>query len=243
MQTFAVIDENSAVSFNGSPSYHLGYFRDTPDETSPVIVSNDPESSCVITGIADNIFAAIYKELVKRKASCKSNKFKMDQVNSFESKFKLFVERHNVKLDATDKMKERKKKVNAPTFHKFGIVVEVVNDVGYRELPDNDNNLMRMFQRITSLDNDEERRKCASMSQIHDILRRINYANDERDSGMGLEFGIDLFCVGHPFFHRSAKHLLTQAYELLGRDSAFSRIINAHLDNRKRGCKLDVTKE
>ena len=221
MQTFAVIDKSTTKS---KSSYHLGYFRDTPDETNPVVVSNDPQKSCHITGIGDNIFTAILFELSKSKSS---------KTKSLECKLKSFAESKEIPVNSTKLLKQRKKVCNAGTFHKFGLKIKTVNDVGYRELPETDETLMRLFQKIIDLDDDDQRRTCASMHKIHRIMTLINYANDEMDFGMGLEFGIDLFCTGHQFFHKSSMHLLSQAYELLERDT-FSKIIKIHLNNRKQ---------
>lgn len=43
-----------------------------------------------------------------------------------------------LKPTASQKIKERKKKVVADAFHGAGIVVPVVNDVGYREITETD---------------------------------------------------------------------------------------------------------
>ena len=234
-QTFAVVEPDSLPSIKLEKCYHLGYFRDEPDDNQPVVVSNDPEKSCIISGVADNIFAAIYIELVKSKSMGNSN----DRLDYLEEQLKSFAASFKIDIKAKDKLNKRKKKVNAPTFNKFGIVVEVVKDVGYRELPQSDKNLKSTLDKIASLDDDEERRKSKLMSDIHQTMNLINYANDEKDFGMALEFGIDLFCYGHPFFHRAAKHLLCQAYGLLNRND-FGRISNQHLDNRRQGYELSM---
>lgn len=235
LQTFAIIDPSIASSIDHNLSYHLGYFRDVPEEDAPMVVSSDPDKSCHITGVSDNIFAAIWIELTKRKAKSTN----LSKLKQFENQLKSFSDKHNIDLTGNSKLKSRKKKVNAPTFHKFGIVVDVVDDVGYRELPETDENLKKIINKIINLDNDEQRRKCSSMKEIHQIMGLINYANDEKDFGMALEFGLDLFCTGHAFFHRSAKHLLAQAYQLLERN-AFATIVTAHLDDRKQGNQLSA---
>src|SRR5699024_6173933 len=155
LQTFAVIDDNSPLSFDTSSLYHLGYFRDTPEEKSPVVVSNDPDKSCVINGVADNIFAAILSEMLKRKAKCKSNDPHSSKLKNFEAKLRAFASQHKIDINASHTLKKRKKTINAPTFHKFGIRVPVVGDVGYRELPETDDKLRKIFTKISSLDNDE----------------------------------------------------------------------------------------
>lgn len=217
----------TVIVSSGDSKYHLGYFRDTPDEIRPVVVSNDPDKSCEITGVADNLFAAILAEISKQKC-------RKALLENLENKLRTFAKCNEIEVKkCTVLLRKRKKLVNAETFHKFGIVIKVVNDVGYRELPETDDDLRKMLKRLTDLDCDETRRKHPVMAEIHRIMTLINYANDEKDFGMGLEFGIDLFCTGHLFFHRSSGRLLENAYELLGRNE-FGRIIKAHLKCRQR---------
>ena len=59
------------------------------------------------------------------------------------------------------------------------------------------------------------------------------FANDECDYGMGLEFGINLFAFGHDdeTLCGMVGHVLPLAYRLLKRD-LFAEILEAHLENR-----------
>ena len=50
---------------------------------------------------------------------------------------------------------------------------------------------------------------------------------------MGLELGMDLFCFGDEYFHRTVEHLLPLAYELLGRED-FAKVCRLHLRLRNR---------
>ena len=236
-QTFAIIDTNCRNNHlkleSISCDYHLGYFRDDPTDQKPLVVSNDSKKSCEIHAEGDNIFATFYTLLSGKRFKLKNYN---DQYNNLRRKLETFAEENQINLIDKTKHEERKKKVNAPTLHQFGIVVPMSdNNVGYRKLPITDNNLKRSFERIINLNDDEQRRKCSSVKEIQHMITLIQYANDEKDFGMGLEFGIDLFDAGHQFFHRSSKHLLKQAYELLDRKN-FAQIIHIHLsdDNRQK---------
>lgn len=42
----------------GKSQYHIGYYRDSPDDKPVFLASNDSTKDCVITPIAENIFGA-----------------------------------------------------------------------------------------------------------------------------------------------------------------------------------------
>ncbi|KAH9412899.1 hypothetical protein DERP_015388 [Dermatophagoides pteronyssinus] len=206
--------------------YHLGYFRDQPTDCKPLVVSNDSKKSCIINGEGDNIFTTFYSLLAdKRFKSLTKNHHK----KNLRQKLETFASENQINLIDTNRLlKQRQQQIQAPTLHQFGLIVPITNDnVGYRPLPINDTNLKLLFKRIIELDNDEQRRKCVSMKELQNIITLIQYANDEKDFGMGLEFGLDLFESGHQFFHRSSEHLLRQAYEFLDREKFFPNFTSA----------------
>jgi hypothetical protein len=229
------LPEFQTIIASNKSSYHLGYFRDTPEEENPVIVSNDCDKSCIIEGVADNIFAAIYFEIQKHKSKDDSRSKILTQI---ETKLKEFCSRFKITFNAVSKLRSRKSKKNASTFHSFGFVVPVSDEeVGYRPLPITNSNLKNLLTRICKLDV-EERKQSKSLGELQEIIQLVNYANDECDFGMGLELGIDLFCFGDPFFHKSILFLLPLAYHLLNIET-FGRIIRAHINNRRKGSQLD----
>uniref|UniRef100_A0A672TEV8 Histone PARylation factor 1 n=1 Tax=Strigops habroptila TaxID=2489341 RepID=A0A672TEV8_STRHB len=131
----------------------------------------------------------------------------------------------------TVKMKQRDKKVVTKAFHGAGLVVPVdKNDVGYRELPETNANLRRICKAIVDASTDDERLK--AFAPIQEMLTFVQFANDECDYGMGYELGIDLFCYGSHYFHKTVGQLLPLAYTLLQR-SLFADIIQSHLANRR----------
>ena len=212
----------------------MGYFRDTPEEDNPVVVSNNSDKSCLIEGVSDNIFGALYIEIQKLKSKDTLNSV----LKQIETKLKEFCSKNKIDLTSNPKLKSRKSKINAKTFNSFGLIVPYnkQTEVGYRPLPLSDGNLKKLFNSILKVDV-EARDGSKSLTELKDIIQLITYANDECDFGMGLELGIDLFCFGDPFFHKSALHLLTKAYDLLERQS-FSHIIRAHIQNRRKGFSL-----
>uniref|UniRef100_A0A8C6YQU0 Histone PARylation factor 1 n=1 Tax=Nothoprocta perdicaria TaxID=30464 RepID=A0A8C6YQU0_NOTPE len=131
----------------------------------------------------------------------------------------------------TVKMKQRDKKVVTKTFHGAGLVVPVdKNDVGYRELPETNANLKKICKAIVDAPTDDQRLK--AFAPIQEMLTFVQFANDECDYGMGFELGIDLFCYGSHYFHKTVGQLLPLAYNLLKRN-LFAEIIQSHLANRR----------
>ncbi|XP_058694975.1 histone PARylation factor 1 isoform X3 [Poecile atricapillus] len=131
----------------------------------------------------------------------------------------------------TLKMKQRDKKVVTKAFHGAGLVVPVdKNDVGYRELPETNANLKKICKAIVDAPTDEERVK--AFAPIQEMLTFVQFANDECDYGMGYELGMDLFCYGSHYFHKTVGQLLPLAYTLLKRN-LFAEIIEQHLGNRR----------
>ncbi|XP_017672074.1 PREDICTED: UPF0609 protein C4orf27 isoform X1 [Lepidothrix coronata] len=131
----------------------------------------------------------------------------------------------------TMKMKQRDKKVVTKAFHGAGLVVPVdKNDVGYRELPETNANLKKICKAIVDAPTDDERVK--AFAPIQEMLTFVQFANDECDYGMGYELGMDLFCYGSHYFHKTVGQLLPLAYSLLKRN-LFAEIIESHLGSRR----------
>ncbi|XP_054164183.1 histone PARylation factor 1-like [Oppia nitens] len=228
------LPEMQTIIASNRNGYHLAYFRDTPDDDNPVVVSNNGDN-CIIEGIGDNIFAAIYSVIMKMKSKGSPNK----TLNNLESKIKEFCTNNKIKLIESSKLRQRKIKINSKTFNSFGIVVphDEKTDVGYRPLPQSDTQLKKLLASIMKLDVDM-RNDSKSLSELKEIIQLVSYASDECDFGMGLELGVDLFSYGEDFFHKSILHLLSNAYDLLKR-VPFARILRAHINNRRKGFQLD----
>jgi hypothetical protein len=59
------------IFFKGEKSdlFHIGYFRDSPDEPPVFVASNAAAEGPKITPLAENIFGAVYQHLAKVKIS------------------------------------------------------------------------------------------------------------------------------------------------------------------------------
>ncbi|CAL1601479.1 unnamed protein product [Knipowitschia caucasica] len=209
---------------------HFGYYRDTPDLLPSFVGENDAKKGCSITQMGENVFAAVYLYLQrkrKEKASLKTD------LESLVEKLRNKAGVLGLPLEQKTKdMKQRDKKVVTKTFHGAGIVVPIdKNDVGYRELPETDAGLKKICKAIAEAQTDEERIK--AFGPIQEMITFVQFANDECDYGMGYELGMDLFCYGSHYFHKMIKQLLPMAYNLLKR-SLFGEIVEAHLSNRSR---------
>uniref|UniRef100_U3IAJ7 Microfibril associated protein 3 like n=1 Tax=Anas platyrhynchos platyrhynchos TaxID=8840 RepID=U3IAJ7_ANAPP len=211
--------------------YHMGYFRDVPDELPVWVGANEAKKNCLITPVGDNVFAAV-KLFLSKKLKEVTDKKKSAVLKEIDEKLTRTAKELGYSLEQkTMKMKQRDKKVVAKAFHGAGLVVPVdKNDVGYRELPETNANLKKICKAIVDAPTDEERLK--AFAPIQEMLTFVQFANDECDYGMGYELGMDLFCYGSHYFHKTVAQLLPLAYGLLRR-GLFARIIEAHLAQRR----------
>ncbi|RXG70274.1 Histone PARylation factor 1 [Armadillidium vulgare] len=202
--------------------YHIGYFRDDPLE-EPIFLASMSSKSGTIQPLKEDLFSTnVYKG-------------NSPQKNNLLEAVKDFAEEKGYKLDyVSERLKKRRKSVVSKAFHGAGIVVPVNKDtdVGYREIPETNANLKKIFKNVVEAGTEEKKLKCLDVLQ--ELMTNAQWATDEGDFGMGLELGLDLFTFGGEEFHSFIRHLLTVAYDLLNRE-AFSKIIQAHLKNRRKG--------
>ncbi|KAF1571701.1 Histone PARylation factor 1, partial [Eudyptes moseleyi] len=222
--------------------YHMGYFslpisvyffinRDVPDELPVWVGANEAKKGCVISQVGDNVFAAV-KLFLSKKLKEVTDKKKNAILKDIDEKLTRTAKELGYSLEQkTMKMKQRDKKVVTKAFHGAGLVVPVdKNDVGYRELPETNANLKKICKAIVDAPTDDERLK--AFAPIQEMLTFVQFANDECDYGMGYELGMDLFCYGSHYFHKTVGQLLPLAYALLKRNR-FAEIIESHLANRR----------
>ena len=81
-------------------------------------------------------------------------------------------------------------------------------------------------------DSASKAKKAKADEKIQEIISFIQFANDECDYGMGLEFGLNMFSHGELALHKFIKVSTVNSYNLLGRE-LYSEILKEHLKNRK----------
>ncbi|XP_068125423.1 histone PARylation factor 1 isoform X2 [Hyperolius riggenbachi] len=212
--------------------FHMGYYRDSPDDLPVFVGTNDAVKGCLITPTGDNIFAAVKLFAIKKQKEM-TDKKAVATIKDLVEKITAAADKCSYSLEQKSaSMKRRDKKVVTKSFHGAGLVVPVdKNDVGYRELPETDGSLKKICKAIVEAPSDDVRMK--AFAPIQEMMTFVQFANDECDYGMGYELGIDLFCYGSHYFHKVAGQLLLLAYKLLKRD-LFAEIIESHLANRKK---------
>ncbi|XP_033631431.1 histone PARylation factor 1-like [Asterias rubens] len=222
----------TVVRGDDDTQHHLGYYRDEPSKLPSFVGANSAKKNCIISPQGENIFAAIKAHMDKL---CKTNKDKAEQsrIQSLQKPLTDWAKKSGHSLETKTKdMKARDKKVVTRTFHGAGIVVPVdASGVGYRELPEADANLKRIFKKIVDSENDYERNK--HLEPLDEIISFVQFANDECDYGEGYELGIDLFMFGSDAFDRIILNILPLAYMLLGRKE-FGTILQAHMKDRRK---------
>ncbi|CAN8006488.1 unnamed protein product [Ixodes hexagonus] len=215
--------------------YHLGYFRDDPNEMPVFVASNAVADGCRITKVAGNLFGALSKEISKALKHCKDVK-ERSALRKLNGSLIEFAEEKRYSIKEASK---KRPATQSATFHTAGLVVPVDKrtDVGYRPLPMSEAQLKSLLNRISRCKEDEANNP--HMDDLQNLVTRVNIANDECDYGMGLEFGIDLFCFGEPIFHPTIVMQTTLAYQLLNREP-FARILKAHLRRRLKSANLSA---
>nr|CAG4643424.1 EOG090X0BAY [Ilyocryptus agilis] len=209
--------------------YHIGYFRDSPQEMPGFVASNTEANGCVITPMADNLFGALSVMIAERGKN--ADPFVKTKLVALKKQVEEWAKKNAITLQNQAFM-SRKKKVVAKTFYQCGIVVPVdkKTKVGYREIPESDADIKKICKKIVESGTSSERED--NEEALQQLVTYVQYANDEMDYGMGLELGLDLLAYGGDVFHQTILHLLSIAYELLERHE-YATILKAHLDHRR----------
>lgn len=221
--------------------FHIGYFRDDPKEAPCFVASNCAAVDCVIKPMAENLFGAINSYLEEYRS--KADPFQKMKVSRIQSSLQEWATNHKISLDQnTPEMKARSRRTVCKTFHQAGMVVpyDKKTELGYRSLIETERNLKKLLEKVVAATSDEERD--AYLGKLQEVITAASIATDECDFGTGLELAIALFCFGGDVFHNTIRQLAGTTYGLLGRE-AFTTILEAHLEDRRKGSDLSILKK
>nr|KAG5698518.1 hypothetical protein BaRGS_023221 [Batillaria attramentaria] len=213
----------TVIKGDDEKQFHIGYFRDDPDEMPVFVAANSAKENGIITPRGDNLFAAVSHYVGERLKDKSISADKKKALNKLQESLKAAASAGGYSLEQKTKaMKERDKKSVCKTFHGAGMVVPVDdNEVGYRPVPETPGDLKKMLTKIRDSKTQEERDK--HYDPLQEIITLVQFANDECDYGEGLELGLDLFTFGGKCFHSAIGSLLTLAYQLLRRPQYMQR--------------------
>ena len=96
----------------------------------------------------------------------------------------------------------------------------------------NEESQKKLFKNCCNSDESAKAAKAKADERVQEIITLIQFANDENDYGMGLEFFINMFAYGEIGLHKYIKSMLPTCYSLLGRD-LYAEILKEHLKIRK----------
>uniref|UniRef100_A0A1I7YFT4 DUF2220 domain-containing protein n=1 Tax=Steinernema glaseri TaxID=37863 RepID=A0A1I7YFT4_9BILA len=173
----------------------FAYWRDSAQDV-PLLVHVDktPNFPKVdVVGSDDPFFAIAYLMGENENLELLPGK----KLNIYKTEMKSIVQR-------------RKKESMGSAFHGPRIVVPMRGEVGYRPVSDNPAKLKKKLQ--TFMTTDDEVLKATLRKELLELKSYIDFANDEMDYGMGLEFGHDLFLANNKVFDNLAFHMLETAY-------------------------------
>lgn len=227
--------EFQAVLKKKKSEYHIGYFRDSPEQKPIFLASSDSANGYQINVMSENIFGAVYLYLQNEK---KKSPFNAVPCQKLSDKIKAYAEENSISLEEYT-MKKRQSHIQTRSLHGAGIVVPFNKQTycGYRRLVETDANLKKMFTNLQNAKSDEEKDKILSDLQV--VVTNASIALDEYDFGTGLELGIDFFCSGLKQLESIALSNLTASYTLLNR-KPFAQIAEAHMKYRRKGANMSL---
>ncbi|KAL3112198.1 hypothetical protein niasHT_016971 [Heterodera trifolii] len=167
-----------------------------------------------------------------------SNSGKDRSVKSEQKVEHLFPDNFDMSIYGPDYLqmlkKRRAKESLGMPFHGIGIKVPVNNKgIGYRPLSDDAKENAQLKRNIETMGTtDNEEKKAELKEKFYQMYSWVQFANDEMDFGMGLEFGHDLFMSNYACFDGMAKSVLMTSYELLGRKQ-FATLLEKHMEVRR----------
>lgn len=92
---------------------------------------------------------------------------------------------------------------------------------------------------LTRLKNCSEEQKNKILSDLQPVLTYASIAIDECDFGTGIELGLNILSYGVDCLNYTALRFLSNSYKLIHKEN-FAKIAEAHLKNRRSGCKLSI---
>ena len=173
------------ASTDESSTFHIGYFRDSPDEAPSFVGAiggkkGTPDyESYKIVMMGDNLFAALYLHLTQLVNTV--DPFKMTTLQKLKQSVHVHATMKNqdqsFSLEAkTTAMKGRDKRKVFMTLHGAGGVVpyDKTSQVGYREIPETNSSLKKMLSKIieTQKHNDEDAKNKA-FDALQELVRVI----------------------------------------------------------------------
>lgn len=199
------------------------FWRDEPNEQPEFLVhvSNEPKNFPVFTIVGDqNPFCALAFLLMQKKQSTSNLLPSSFDSSKYNQKFLQSLKNHRTKNSL------------GKAFHGLGIKVDVnEKEVGYRPVTDDIKRLKRDIELMGTTNSEAEKKTLKE--QLFKIYSYVQFANDEMDFGMGLEFGHDLFISNYECFDGMAKSVLSTAYKLLDRN-VFATILEKHWEYGRR---------
>ncbi|XP_037506007.1 histone PARylation factor 1 isoform X2 [Rhipicephalus sanguineus] len=222
----------TVLSGDDETMYHIGYFRDDPEEMPVFLASNVASEGCKIVKVAGNLFAVLSKEISKALEKCDNSRDKA-KLRKLNGALVEFAEQKGHSLQESSK---KRPKPQSAAFHGAGLVVpyDSKTGVGYRKLPLSDVELKKLLAKFS-----DDHEGGVHKDKLQELVTWIHIANDECDYGMGLEFSIALFCAGHASLDPTVDMLGGLAYKLLRREP-FACILVAHLKRRHKSPNVSV---
>lgn len=236
------VPEFQTVLIKDKSEIHFGYWRDDLEQEQDhyLLARNDASKGHEMKMVAANIFQAVLYYL---EHDFNATPFNKSQVNAMKKKIEQWAADKGINLSNADELiKQREETIVCRTFHRAGLVVPFnrKTKLGYRALQVSDAQLKQILDKFRSLKPEDKEGFVRMMEGLQPIVTAAYIAVDESDFGTALELGIDLFCSGIEVLHDLAEKMLATGYMQVNRPKSIA-IVKAHLNNRSKGNKLDLT--
>lgn len=227
----------TVIMRNDNSGFHIGYFRDSPDEMPVFLAYNFPKTDGTFRIVGDNLFAAVGSFLDFQKKS--GSPFMQSSVIKYINMIKKEAEKLKLNMSrTTPKITARNNKTLARTFNKLGFIVPYnkSTQLGYRPLSISNKELQDLLSKLDKATGTE---RVPLMNQLQVVLTNTSIAIDECDFGTGIELGLDILCSGTETLNSVVARQMATCYRLLNKE-AFAIIIESHMKKRRKDFNLSV---
>jgi len=244
--------------------YHVAYYRDEPVLDSPSFVGTLTSNSPVVTPIAPNLLAALWHLAdeaaadsgsgggggKKQKSAAASSPataiqptlpgspFNAVQLRSHLTSFASRLGLPSVSTKggrqrwAGREWIRRQKRVVCELDNKVGLVVPYEDDIGWRPAESESDEVDKI---VKAIDTARATGKKANFDELDSLITLTQYANDERDPGMGIELGLKLFAKAKTnAVNSDVCRLLGLGYSLISGREVYGRVAEEHMKHRQR---------
>jgi len=236
--------EFQTLFISNKDTFHLGYWRISPDQMPAYVVGNAGINK-IVTSEGSNLFSAFKNYIwMKQRKSSRTGASNLKKIYDEVAKFCEDVPDINSDRK-NDELIKKSFQVEAKSAHAMGVLVpwdfhsgefiqtRITRKAGYGHIGYTLDEIELMFSNVVNAIDDVSRLK--AMKPFETLASRILNEEDGKVDGaiLGMEFGLDLFSYGSEHLHVMAKKILVHSYNALSR-GLWAQILDLHLEDRRK---------